>query len=297
RGGCALRPELICCLGNIFPLPNTGYIIRAPRPPPPPGIPSHTPPPADPACDVDDSDPPDPGLAQLGAGDHAGDPGTHDGDVDVVGKRVAPGVGSERILQVVRERSLAREIPDLGAPRDHALPALFLVLCVDRFGIEAPQVAAGLGHGARPSLSPSLPTGHRRQIVESGARRGTSPRFRRERAGSALIGTFAGIRPVDVPAFIAAQLLGALGGAALPAAGARGRARKSMKTVIFACVHNSGRSQMAAASLHAMADANLADRSAVGPQPGSAGASEERWRGMWLRATRRESLVSGSDWR
>jgi arsenate reductase len=42
-----------------------------------------------------------------------------------------------------------------------------------------------------------------------------------------------------------------------------------MKTVIFACVHNAGRSQMAAAFFNAMADPKRARAVSAGTQPGS----------------------------
>src|SRR5262249_36768446 len=74
---------------------------------------------------------------QLGARDHPGDARTDDAHVYVVGNRIAPGEWRERVLEVVRERSLSGEVPDLGATRDHALLALLRVLRVDRFGIEA----------------------------------------------------------------------------------------------------------------------------------------------------------------
>ena len=41
-----------------------------------------------------------------------------------------------------------------------------------------------------------------------------------------------------------------------------------MKTVIFACVHNAGRSQMAAAFFNAMADSRKARAVSAGTQPG-----------------------------
>jgi arsenate reductase len=42
-----------------------------------------------------------------------------------------------------------------------------------------------------------------------------------------------------------------------------------MKTVIFACVHNAGRSQMAAAFFNALADATKAHAISAGTQPGT----------------------------
>ncbi len=41
-----------------------------------------------------------------------------------------------------------------------------------------------------------------------------------------------------------------------------------MKTVIFACVHNAGRSQMAAAFFNAMADPQKAQAVSAGTRPG-----------------------------
>ncbi|MFO0663906.1 MAG: arsenate reductase ArsC [Polyangiaceae bacterium] len=43
-----------------------------------------------------------------------------------------------------------------------------------------------------------------------------------------------------------------------------------MKVVLFACVHNAGRSQMAAAFFNAMADATRARAISAGTEPGSA---------------------------
>jgi arsenate reductase len=40
-----------------------------------------------------------------------------------------------------------------------------------------------------------------------------------------------------------------------------------VKTVIFACVHNAGRSQMASAFFNSMADADLAQAFSAGTQP------------------------------
>jgi arsenate reductase len=42
-----------------------------------------------------------------------------------------------------------------------------------------------------------------------------------------------------------------------------------MKTIIFACVHNAGRSQMAAAWFNAMADAAMARAVSAGTEPGT----------------------------
>lgn len=71
--------------------------------------------------------------------------------------------------------------------------------------------------------------------------------------GRSLSDTFAGIAPADVPAFIIAQLAGALAATAVfawlsPYKPARSRSMK--RSVLFVCVHNSARSQMAEAFLN-----------------------------------------------
>jgi glycerol uptake facilitator-like aquaporin/protein-tyrosine-phosphatase len=93
--------------------------------------------------------------------------------------------------------------------------------------------------------------------------------------------TFSGIRSVDAPGFIVAQLLGAglatalfrwlappLPGGALPERRATGEARgRVMRQIVFACVHNAGRSQMAAAFFNALADRSQARAISAGTQP------------------------------
>lgn len=76
--------------------------------------------------------------------------------------------------------------------------------------------------------------------------------------------TFAGVRPADVPMFVAAQLLGA--------SLATGLFRwlegsPPLNTVIFACVHSAGRSQMAAAFFAQLANPALARAVSAGTQP------------------------------
>jgi arsenate reductase len=94
--------------------------------------------------------------------------------------------------------------------------------------------------------------------------------------------TFAGIRPIDVPAFAAAQFVGALTATALfrwllPYDLAREAPKVlvphpndteggSTKAYIFACVHNAGRSQMAAAFFNLYAEKGCRALSA-GTQP------------------------------
>jgi glycerol uptake facilitator-like aquaporin/protein-tyrosine-phosphatase len=91
-----------------------------------------------------------------------------------------------------------------------------------------------------------------------------------------LTDTFAGIRPVDAPGFIAAQLIGGTAAtlvfgwlhpvarAEMPSAGAP---KSPTKKFIFACVHSAGRSQMAAAFFNAMADPERALAVAAGTEP------------------------------
>jgi arsenate reductase len=84
--------------------------------------------------------------------------------------------------------------------------------------------------------------------------------------------TFTGIRPIDVPGFTVAQVFGAAAATALFAwlAGEPlGRRQEAMTTqVIFACVHNAGRSQMAAAFFNALADPTRARALSAGTEPG-----------------------------
>src|SRR6202789_4391704 len=69
--------------------------------------------------------------------------------------------------------------------------------------------------------------------------------------------TFAGIRPVDVPAFVSAQL----------ARAGRSVGGFHVITVLFACVHNAGRSQMAAAWFNALSDLTKARAVSAGTEP------------------------------
>ena len=100
--------------------------------------------------------------------------------------------------------------------------------------------------------------------------------------------TFAGIRPEDVPGFVAAQLTGAalaigffrwlrheraalvsLTASPVPPGAQRAeRAKEEVLTIIFACIHNAGRSQMAAAFFEQLASPALARAVSAGTQPG-----------------------------
>jgi arsenate reductase (thioredoxin) len=91
--------------------------------------------------------------------------------------------------------------------------------------------------------------------------------------------TFAGIRPVDVPFFIAAQVCGAIAATvlirwlipSLPETAEKiplpRESGDQMKTYLFACVHNAGRSQMAAALFNLYADQSGCLPISAGTQP------------------------------
>ena len=98
---------------------------------------------------VDDADPLDPGLAELGAGEDPGDPPAHDHDVDVVGDRLALGDRGERVVAVVGEVLVGPQVPDLGAAGDQPLVALGEVLGADGLGIVGRR---GIGPGHVPTL-------------------------------------------------------------------------------------------------------------------------------------------------
>jgi glycerol uptake facilitator-like aquaporin len=95
----------------------------------------------------------------------------------------------------------------------------------------------------------------------------------------AVSNTFSGIRPADAPAFIAAQLTGAIAATllfrwlvpSLPETAEdilmpNGSAQH-LKTYLFACVHNAGRSQMAAALFNVYADQSQCKGVSAGTQP------------------------------
>ena len=84
----------------------------------------------------------------------------------------------------------------------------------------------------------------------------------------ALTHTFAGIRPADVPGFIVAQLLGAWAASATFRWLASETEKRPVQTVLFACVHNAGRSQMAAAFFNRLADPLVARAVSAGTEPG-----------------------------
>jgi glycerol uptake facilitator-like aquaporin len=91
--------------------------------------------------------------------------------------------------------------------------------------------------------------------------------------------TFAGIRPVDVPLFVAAQMCGAIAATVLirrliPSLPETAEdillpheSRHQLKAYLFACVHNAGRSQMAAALFNLYADRSGCLAISAGTQP------------------------------
>jgi len=93
--------------------------------------------------------------------------------------------------------------------------------------------------------------------------------------------TFAGIRPADVPLFVAAQMCGALAATFLfrwlvPTLPDTAKdilvphtQSKPAKTYLFACVHNAGRSQMAAALFNLYGNAAECCAISAGTQPAS----------------------------
>jgi len=91
--------------------------------------------------------------------------------------------------------------------------------------------------------------------------------------------TFAGIRPIDAPFFITAQMFGAIAATflvrwlipSLPETAERillpHETSNHLKTYLFACVHNAGRSQMAAALFNLYADRSGCLAISAGTQP------------------------------
>ena len=95
----------------------------------------------------------------------------------------------------------------------------------------------------------------------------------------AVSNTFAGIRPVDAPFFIAAQMCGAIAATflvrwlipSLPETAERillpHQTSNQLRTYLFACVHNAGRSQIAAALFNLYADRSGCLAISAGTQP------------------------------
>ncbi len=96
--------------------------------------------------------------------------------------------------------------------------------------------------------------------------------------GRCISNTFAGIRPADAPAFIVAQVCGALAATTLFRWLTPNLSRTAedilmphdqhVRTYFFACVHNAGRSQMAAALFNHYADQRTCVAVSAGTAPG-----------------------------
>ena len=84
---------------------------------------------------VDDADPLDAGLAEVGAGQDPGDPPAHDHDIDLVGDRVALDDRGERVVAVAGEVLVGPQVADVGAAGDQPLVALGEVLGADGLGV------------------------------------------------------------------------------------------------------------------------------------------------------------------
>jgi len=97
--------------------------------------------------------------------------------------------------------------------------------------------------------------------------------------GRSVSNTFTGIRPIDVPFFVAAQMSGAIAATVLirwliPSLPETAEdillpheSNNQMKTYLFACVHNAGRSQMAAALFNLYADQSGCLAISAGTEP------------------------------
>ena len=84
---------------------------------------------------VDDADPLDAGLAELGAGEDPGDPPAHDDDIDLVGDRVALDKRRERIVAVAGEMLVGPQVADVGAAGDQPLVSLGEIFGADGLGV------------------------------------------------------------------------------------------------------------------------------------------------------------------
>ena len=89
----------------------------------------------DAACLVDDADPLNAGLAELSAGEDAGDPPAHDHDIDVVDDRLALDERRERVVTVAGEMFVRPQVPDVCTAGYESLVALKQVLGADDLGV------------------------------------------------------------------------------------------------------------------------------------------------------------------
>ena len=93
--------------------------------------------PADAARLIDDADPLDAGLAEVGARQHPGDAAADDQDVDLVVDRVAVASWRERVVAVPGEVGVVLQVTDLGPAFDQPVVAFGQVLGVDGLGVVA----------------------------------------------------------------------------------------------------------------------------------------------------------------
>jgi hypothetical protein len=85
---------------------------------------------------VDDADPLDAGLAEVGARQHPGDAAPDDQDVDLVVDRVAFGPRRERVVAISREVGVVLKVTDLRPAFDQPAIALGQVLGADGLLVE-----------------------------------------------------------------------------------------------------------------------------------------------------------------
>jgi len=97
------------------------------------GISVPVPGPADSACLIDDPDPANPPLAQLGRCHDSSHPTTDDHDIDGLGQGITVPVLGKWITPVARRVGLGAEIKELGSTVDEALVSLLQVLRAHRF--------------------------------------------------------------------------------------------------------------------------------------------------------------------
>ncbi len=95
---------------------------------------------ADAARLIDDADPLDAGLAEVGARQHPGDAAADDQDVDFVVDRVAVGPWCERVVAVPREVGVVLQVTDLGPAFDQPAVAFGQVLGADGLLVETRSV-------------------------------------------------------------------------------------------------------------------------------------------------------------
>ena len=112
---------------------HTRVLVPVPRAPDPSGL-------------VDDADPLDPALTEIGAREDPGDPTADDDDVDLVVDRSPLDVRRERVVSVLSEPRVEVQVADVGPAFDQPLVPFREVLGVDGLGVEAGGLVSW-GHG------------------------------------------------------------------------------------------------------------------------------------------------------